>query len=269
MRLSFANGERSDLVVTAGGVNLGSANGNDVVLERSDVSPWHARISIDARGIVLQVLDPAAQTHVNARPVREKALLHLGDAVHLGQATLTIKADSDRIEAKAPPPSNGAVAAGGCVVLRGLTGAQAGKAISIGARAVIGSDSANDVFVEDARVAPRHAAIELVGREIWLHSLGAGQGAAVNGIAVLDARLRPGDQLAFSRQRFLIEAPGMIGGAGGDTEVVPVSSSESAQPAAGEDPDGAAAPAGAAVWWLLGGASVIAIALYLLLQGGF
>ncbi|MBZ0221578.1 MAG: FHA domain-containing protein [Dokdonella sp.] len=265
MRLSFANGERSDLVVTAGGVNLGSANGNDVVLERNDVSPWHARIAVDARGIVLQVLDPAAQTHVNARPVREKALLHLGDTVHLGQVTLTIKADSDRVGSKFPTNGNGASTSNGCVVLRGLTGAQAGKAISIGARAVVGSDSGNEVFVEDARVAPRHATIELVGREIWLHSLGAGQGAAVNGIAVLDARLQPGDQISFARQRFLVEAPGMLGGAAGDTDVVTMTS-EPAQAAAVEEvpePSG-----GAAIWWLLGGAAAIAIALYLLLQGG-
>ena len=71
MRLSFVNGGHDDLVVTSGGVNLGSADGNDVVIDGKDVSPWHARIFVDARGIVLQVLDPAAQTHVNARPVRE------------------------------------------------------------------------------------------------------------------------------------------------------------------------------------------------------
>ena len=38
MRLSFVNGGHGDLVVTSGGVNLGSADGNDVVLDGKDVS---------------------------------------------------------------------------------------------------------------------------------------------------------------------------------------------------------------------------------------
>ena len=95
MRLSFGNGERADFVLDDGVVNLGSAVGNGVVLTDRDVAPWHARVVVDARGIVLEIMDPNARTHVNARPVREKALLRCGDMLCLGRTAITIKADSD------------------------------------------------------------------------------------------------------------------------------------------------------------------------------
>src|SRR5512142_2797852 len=83
MRLSFLNGEHADFVVEDGVISLGSAEGNTLVLAGRDIAPWHARITVDRRGIVLEVLDFAARTHVNARPVREKALLRLGDVLVL------------------------------------------------------------------------------------------------------------------------------------------------------------------------------------------
>ena len=70
MRLSFLNGEHADFVVEDGVISLGSAEGNTLVLGGRDIAPWHARVNVDQRGIVLEVLDFASRTHVNARPVR-------------------------------------------------------------------------------------------------------------------------------------------------------------------------------------------------------
>lgn len=266
MRLNFANGEHGEVVVTAGGVTLGSANGNDIVLDRGDVAPWHARIAVDSRGIVLQVLDPAAHTHVNARPVREKALLRLGDTVHLGQAALSIKADSESVDTSLQRSGGLIPARGACVVLRGASGPLAGKAIAVGARAVIGSDPASDVRIDDVRLAPLHATIEVAGHDIWLRSLGPGRGATLNGVAVLDARLKPGDQLVFARQRFVLEAPGMIADASPQQSMAasPGAETSAGEPAA--EPDDPASSS--AIGWLVGGAAFIASAIYLLIEYG-
>jgi len=259
MRLSFVNGRHGDLVVTSGGVNLGSADGNDVVLDGKDVSPWHARVLVDARGIVLQVLDPAAQTHVNARPVREKAILRRGDTLHLGHVAVAIKADDDRLDTTLPAPAGGAPACR--VVLRGLSGANAGKAIAVGAHAVVGSGRDADIVVDDAQLARHHAAIEVSASGIWLRGLADGSRSFVNGIDTRSARLFPGDQVTFARQHFIVEAAGMVHQAEAVTEPEDAAESEAADTASGGS--------GSSIGWLLGAAVVIALVLYLIIHRGF
>lgn len=262
MRLSFVNGGHGDLVVTSGGVNLGSADGNDVVLDGKDVSPWHARIVVDARGIVLQVLDPAAQTHVNARPVREKALLRRGDVLHLGHTSVAVKADDDVLLTALPASAARDSANGARVVLRGLSGANAGRAISVGARAVVGSDRDADIVVDDTRLAPHHAAVEIIGGGIWLRGGGDRSRSHVNGVETRDARLFPGDQVAFARHHFIVEAPGF----GQRIEADPAGDEAAAAPAPAQAADG---DPGSGVWWLIGVAALIAAGLYLLIHRGF
>lgn len=262
MRLSFVNGGHGDIVVTSGGVNLGSADGNDVVLDGKDVSPWHARILVDARGIVLQVLDPAAQTHVNARPVREKAILRCGDMIHLGHSAVSVKADDDLLETRLP--ARGAVDSANAarVVLRGLSGANAGRAIAVGARAVVGSDRAADVVVDDDRLAQHHAAVEIIGDGIWLRGIAEGARTLVNGVDAHDARLFPGDQVVFARHHFVVEAPGLVYRA--ELDAVP----EDMHAASAQTED-ASGDAGSGIWWLIGVAALIAAGLYLLIHRGF
>ncbi|MBX3701568.1 MAG: FHA domain-containing protein [Dokdonella sp.] len=261
MRLSFGNGAHRDIVLSDGSLTLGSAAGNDVLLDGKDVSPWHARIIADARGLVLQVLDPNAKTHVNARPVREMALLRRGDVVHLGHEAVAIKADSDALDTRLPAAGTAVSAAVPRVTLRGLSGASAGRAIGVEQRLLIGSDPAADVVIDDVRVAPRHAVIERMGDGLWLRSLAPGQGALVNGVVALDARLQAGDQVVFARQHFLIEAPGLAAAA------APMQTPAAAAPAPVEDST-AQARDGNSIGWLLAAAALIALALYVLINRG-
>ena len=143
MRLSFLNGEHADFVVEKGVISLGLAEGNTLVLDGRDIAPWHARINVDERGIVLEVLDFASRTHVNARPVREKALRRLGDVLVLGVVAMMLKPDrDDAIQTMLPSESDdtedapdGAPAR---VVLRGVSGSHFGRAIALNQRLEIG-----------------------------------------------------------------------------------------------------------------------------------
>src|SRR5678815_5705121 len=83
MRLHFPNKEHDDMLVAHGDTSIGAASDNSLVLDRPGISPHHASISVGDRGYVLSVIDPNARAHVNARPVREKAILRLGDVVSL------------------------------------------------------------------------------------------------------------------------------------------------------------------------------------------
>ncbi len=210
MRLSFPNGEHADVTVGEGVVSIGSAEGNSIVLASGALQPRHARILVDPRGLILEVTDAAARTHVNARPIVEKALLRLGDVVNVGSAAILLKPDRDEsIVTMLPSGSRAAPRQGPvAVVLRGVTGAHFGKTVPITDALVIGHGRGAGLDIDEAEVAERHVAIELSGDAIHLRRLDARSGVTVNGVDVLDAVLHPGDQIAFGRNRFVLEAPG-------------------------------------------------------------
>jgi pSer/pThr/pTyr-binding forkhead associated (FHA) protein len=268
MRLSFPNGEHADFVVEDGVISLGSAEGNTLVLAGRDIAPWHARINVDRRGIVLEVLDFAARTHVNARPVREKALLRLGDVLVLGVVATMLKPDRDDAIVTALPTESddtedapdGAPAR---VVLRGVSGSHFGRAIALNQRLVVGRAADCDIVVDDAQIAPHHATVENIDETICLRDMGSGAGALVNGLRLTTAVLHTGDQLAFGRDHFLIEAPGMP--LRGEIAVSP----EIEQADTGTA-DAIAIPTDArgSIWWLIGAAALIALGLvWILLRG--
>lgn len=270
MRLSFANGEHADFLLQGGVASLGNANDNTLVLASRDVAARHARLTEDRRGVVLEVLDPAARTHVNARPVREKALLRCGDVLCLGKVTIALKADrDDAIETVLPAvsPSRGGAQNPSRVILRGVSGSHFGRTIAVNHRIVVGSRADGGVVIEDAQVAPRHASIENVGEAIYLRAIdGTSDTIAVNGVSVANAVIHPGDQIAFGRNHFIVEAPGLP--LRGQAREAPVQADASMDDAGDPAPPRASARSQGAIWWLIGAAAVIALCLGLLIHRG-
>ncbi|MET0224964.1 MAG: FHA domain-containing protein [Dokdonella sp.] len=271
MRLSFANGEHADFVVDGGAVSLGNADGNSVVLSHRDVAPWHARMTVDPRGAVLEVLDPHARTHVNARPVREKALLRCGDVLCLGAVTIVLKADRDDLILTSVPAEPASVPSAATqparVILRGVSGSHFGKTIAVNQRLSIGRDAACDLIIDEARLAPRHATLEHVGDAIYLREVAGSGGLLVNGVAVSNAIVHPGDQLVFERNHFIVEAPGLpLRGESGlrDAQVI----TETLDAVRYDDSSQGSARAQHAIWWLIGAAALIAGGIALMIWRG-
>jgi pSer/pThr/pTyr-binding forkhead associated (FHA) protein len=271
MRLSFANGEHADFVVDGGTISLGNAEGNTLVLPARDVAPWHARLCVDSRGIVLEVLDAGARTHVNARPVREKALLRCGDLLCLGRILIALKSDRDdviatAIPADSPPATPNPQPAR--VILRGVAGSHFGKAVPIGQRLLVGSAAECGLVIDGERVGARHATIETMDDAIWLRDIDSPDGSLVNGVRVRDAMIHAGDQLAFERNYFVVEAPGLPPRGENPADAArAITQSHEALPATGNGPD--AATAQGAIWWLIGVAALIALGLVVLIHRGF
>lgn len=224
VRLSFPKGEHADVLVAPGETTIGAAPDNDVVVSAAGVHAHHAAVVADSRGFTLLVRDPAARTHVNARPVREKAILRLGDVVSIDAINIVLKPDSDAAIEPAPPGiaagAGDAADAGDAAetryrisppraVLRGVSGPYFGKVVPIHGRIEIGRGAECGLVLDEPEMSRRHALIEVRPGEIFLRDLGSTNGTYVNGVQVRDAVLHPGDQLAFDRNRFLVEAPGM------------------------------------------------------------
>ncbi|MGB0134986.1 FHA domain-containing protein, partial [Dokdonella sp.] len=159
MRLSFSNGEHADVVIDNGVTGIGSAQGNAVMLDAGGVKPWHARLLIDQRGMVLEVLDAQARTHVNARPIVEKALLRLGDVINFDAVAAVIKPDLDEIiDTRVPAEAaQGGPSEVSRVVLRGVSGSHFGKTVSIGSRLLVGN-GCSGLDLDEPGMAENHGA---------------------------------------------------------------------------------------------------------------
>ncbi len=282
VRLTFPNKEHADVLVAPGDTTVGSAQDNAVVLPGAGVAAHHASVTVRDRSFVLNVLDTVARTHVNARPVREKALLRMGDIVSLDTVQFMLKPDRDEvIRTKVPAENPAAVEPDNDpnvtrtrltpprAVLRGVSGAYFGKIIPIRGRLTIGRGSECDLILDEAEMSRKHAMIENFGDGIYLRDLGSSNGTFVNGVQVRDAVLHPDDQIAFDRNRFLLEAPGMAPRSDHEVTVEEPVHNITQTMQAIRLPDAKAAPTVERnkndIWWLIGAAALIAVGIALLL----
>jgi pSer/pThr/pTyr-binding forkhead associated (FHA) protein len=288
MRLHFPNKEHADVIVASGDTTIGSAQDNNVVVGKPGVAAHHVSLAVAERSIVLSVSDAQARVHVNARPVREKALLRLGDTVSLDTIQLRLMPDRDEsIRTKVPagsrnpaplPPvgaeemnATRARLAPPKVVLRGVSGSYFGKIVPVRGRLVIGRGADCDLVLDEAEMSRRHAVIENSGDGIYLRDLGSANGTFVNGVQVRDAVLHPDDQIAFDTNRFLLEAPSLPTREEGDQQPINVDDSTITQTMRAVPRPAQPAPAKPAdesskndIWWLIGAAALIAIGIAVL-----
>lgn len=288
MQLTFPNGEHPPVAFDHGEIGIGSRPGQGISLPGVALAPHHCSLVSDRRGLWLRVPAGTPGVHLNARPVRRAALLHVGDLVCLEQVQIELReGDPARIDARIPaaPPSplgeNQRVSASR-VVLRGRSGAHYGRSFTLTEPRVVGRGPGCDIRIDDAALAERHAQFELHGDRVVLRSLAGGEFMSVNGVPVGDAVLSPGDQVVIDQHRFLLEAPGlpMRGQDGGrqGPSIAHTQTMKSMRPRAsaeaGRDDAGEAAPRPAgksgpsdpgALWWLIAAAAVLAAAMTALL----
>lgn len=236
---------RDDFASSATTIIVGREADCDLVLDDTSVFGRHLRLSHDRRGTVLDVLPGAPRVYVNARPVRERALLAAGDQITVGSTQLLLKSDL-------PPPAAPATDADpqslpGVAALRVLTGALSGQAQPIAPAASLDGPGQPAGTVR----------VELCDGIPCLRSAGLPdeQRPRVNGHAVTTARLHDGDQIVFGLQRFRVEAP---------TVAARDEAAQSFLPHEAALPEDTAGPR-REVWWLLLTAAVLALAIALVL----
>ena len=280
MRMSFPNGEHADVQLDQGEITIGGGTDDGVVIAGAGLSARHAVIRVDSqRGILLHLARDSGGAHVNARPVREFAMLRLGDVVSLGHVQMLIRPDDEAaIRRDVPAPIASSTdplqrAAASRVVLRGTAGAYHGRTFSLQDALTIGRAADADVRLDEAGMADQHARLEQQGDRVLLRDLGAQDGAVVNGVSLRSAVLHPGDQIAFFQHRFVLEAPGLPprGSASfapaarvgmGTTQTMPAVQVAPEPVPLASDTDGASR---FNVGWLLLAAAAIAIALVAIL----
>ena len=249
MRIEFPHAAREDFRWAQNTLCIGSAPGNDLVLAAAQAAPRHLRIKQDRRGWVLEVLD-GDRIYVNARPVRERALLRAGDVLSVGDCRLLLCADEDPARRTLPRVGDTAQHP---VALRAVAGPLSGRVLALDGPQL--TASRGNVTLELARqetvtmhLGWRDGQLRMEVRRASLQ-----HPFRVNGVAVQSLALQPGDQIGVAMHRLVVEAPGMC-----QEPATPVSAPH---PAAH-----AAPPVGGMVWLILTAVILglgIALALWL------
>ena len=251
MRIEFLNAAREDFHWTEAQLRIGSAPDNDLVLAASQAAAQHLRIQQDRRGWVLQVLPSADRIYVNARPVRERALLRAGDVVSVGDCRMLLRADQD--PALRPPLS--VPEQGRCTVaLRAVAGPLSGRVLPLQDSLELGPQGRCALELPQGDVASLR--IFWDGGQLLLEATQPSERhpLRVNGVGVRRLALQPGDQIGLAMHRFVVEAPGMEP----EPEIV------MAELPPEHLPEEAAGPIGE-VWWLIVTAAVLALGIALVL----
>lgn len=251
MRIEFPHAAREDFHWAQAQLRIGSAPDNDLVLAASQAAPQHLRIQQDRRGWVLQVLPSADRIYVNARPVRERALLRAGDVVSVGDCRLLLRDDED----PARRPALDVPAQGRCTVaLRAVAGPLSGRVLPLQDSLTLGPHGDYPLELPQGGVVALRIFWE--GGQLWLETTRACEQhpLRVNGVAAQKLALHPGDQIGVAMHRFVLDGPGMEP----EPEIVP------AEPLPPRLPEESAGPSGE-VWWLIVTAAVLALGIALVL----
>lgn len=251
MRIEFVSSARGDFHWSRPVLTIGRADDNDLVVSEAQVAARHVTLHRDRRGLVLEVAPDTGRVYVNARPVRERALLRPGDSLSLGDCRMLIRDDADleAREVREPTESRCTVA------LRPVAGPLSGRVIPVGDRLELGA-SHGAMPLE----LPGNDAALLVlawdGGELVLDAsrVPARHAVRLNGVKVVRASLQPGDQLGIASHRFVVDGPGW---AAEPKVVMP-------EPEPEPLPEDAAGPRGD-VWWLILTAAVLALGIALVL----
>ncbi|GJM08777.1 MAG: hypothetical protein DHS20C11_10530 [Lysobacteraceae bacterium] len=211
MKLSFPKSKHKDVEIGTGKIRIGASADNEVCLQADGIRDNHLAISNDRRGLVLTLEIGAENTYLNGRPIREKAILRLGDHISMGDISIVLREDEGL---RKPPPDDDEPVTEKRTVhracLRGVSGSYFGKVIPIFDTVTIGRSASCEVVLAEPELSRRHAQIRVTPDGLVLRDLGSANGTFVNGNRVRDARLHQGDQIAFDLQRFVVEAPGYI-----------------------------------------------------------
>lgn len=238
MRILGVHPARDPVLCGQGPVQFGSAPDNDIVPVGAGVDPHHAVLAADARGLVLTVRPGCQRVYVNARAVRERALLRYGDTLTLGANKFLVTTDS------APPQAEDAAASrtDGPVSLRIVSGAASGRALAVAPDLHLGAGTRHfGELAYGCRVAQ-------AGGGLVFES--ASMAPRINGWHGNRVRLSPGDQIVLGEHRLVVEAPGLEYAA----HVASLPPPPAPKPAPPPDDS-----AHTEIWWLIAAAAVLAV----------
>ncbi|MBN7794993.1 FHA domain-containing protein [Parahaliea mediterranea] len=193
LKLQFRDNPERVIKLTVGTLTLGRDPGNDLVVDQASVSDFHAEIVSGADAPYIVDLLSAAGTFVNGQPVAGRHTLNACDVIRLGAVDLLV------VDPKAQRGEGWA--------LRTASGELASQLHPLQAHTVVGREAGCQLTIDDNLLSRRHAELFIEGDHLRVVDLGSSNGTFVNDQRISTGVARPGDELRFDQQRFLVVGP--------------------------------------------------------------
>ena len=184
-------------------MRIGSDPGSDIFLAHPGLAATHAVLHSGEHGVWLEPL--AQPVHVNGRRVQTMAFLRPGDELHVG--SVPIKLQSAKAPVRDAVSGAKALNFAGRIVLRSLSGRDAGRAYTMMNSLCIGRSVLSEIRIDDLALAERQVLVQRQGNGIIVKNLSPVLEMRVDGWSCTEALLLPGSQLCIEQHRFVLEAP--------------------------------------------------------------
>ena len=201
LKLQFRDQPGKFVKLSQAALTLGRDESNDIVIDAPSVSDFHAEITADAQHISVVDLLSASGTFVNEHRINGRCQLKAWDVIRLGTVELEVIDPSER------RPEDWALSIESDLL--------AGQFYPLGEKTVVGRDPACDLTIESRLLSRRHAELTIERDHLRVVDLGSANGTFINGQKVDEGIARPGDELRFDQERFVVLGPEKAGAAGG------------------------------------------------------
>ncbi len=248
MKLSFKDQKHPEVELKPGRLTIGRDPENDVVLDKDDISGFHAEIHHDNGKLSLVDLGSTNGSFHQGKKINGRVELRAWDEISFGSVVAELIDPSSRRPTKAMPAIGAAAASKapavvddpnltkarpsvGAWVLMGVSDDVKGSKASITKTITVGRDESCELTLPNDMASRQHARIHLENGRLSVEDLGSTNGTLVNGKKI-DERtvLKDGDEIRLDTTRYRVI------GAGGDTDKTaarPAVAATAARPAAG------------------------------------
>lgn len=206
-------------------MKVGSARNSDVIVQGEGVEPLHCQLHVSDQEMVLEPLAGNA-VFLNEKPVREKVRFSAGDVIRIAAQELGVidprdqtnslpSRNRDAIESseetvfRNPAASESLPQASGWM-LQGMHKTLKNKRYPIDGVLVLGRSSECGLHFSYDRLSRKHAELKLIDGVLFVRDLDSSNGTYHNGEKVKQARLHPGDTVAFDKLEFTVIGPGSV-----------------------------------------------------------
>lgn len=172
---------------------MGRDTSNDFVLDTLRVSDFHAEIHRDEEGLYILDLLSTGGTFVNDHRVTTKTRLNSWDVIRLGTVSLEI------YDPKMCRPGSWA--------LRTESDLLSSQFYALKDKTIVGRDPDCDLTIDWHLLSRHHAELQVDNGQLRVIDLSSRNGTYLNGKKVQDCIAKPGDELRFDEQRFIIVGP--------------------------------------------------------------
>ncbi len=174
-------------------VTIGRDPKNQLVVDDPTVSDFHAEISLKDQQIFVMDLLSSSGTFVNDKLIKGPQRLQAWDVIRVGTVDLEINDPNQH------RPGEWALLADSELL--------GGQQFVLLPKTTVGRERGCDFEINSQHLSRRHAEIHIEDERLRIVDLESRNGTFINGERITEAYARPGDEIRFDQQKFIIAGP--------------------------------------------------------------